>query len=224
MRLLWLILLVNAACAGPASRQTGMGGDAQSADLSTDTGRKSDPFADRVVSFTPGPGASFGHDKMPGVVLGAPQGGGVKAGGLDVVALGKGGAIVLAFDDIELLDGPGPDLLVFENPFSTWLETGYVAASGDGLTWHEWPCAAEDAAGGFPGCAGVHPVLANPENGLDATDPKVAGGDAFDLADLGMTHARFVRIRDSGLNPVDPPGGGFDLDAIAVVNGTAVEQ
>ena len=222
MRLLGLLLLASTACAGPVTQAAADGGDVQAIDSTTDTAKKADPFADRVVSFTPGPGAGFGQDKMPGVVLGPPQGKGANAGSLDVVSLGKDGTIVLAFDDIELVDGPGPDLLVFENPFSTWLETGYVAVSEDGQTWHEWPCAPTDAAGGFPGCAGVHPVFANPDNGIDPTDPKVAGGDAFDLADLGMTHARYVRIRDSGHNPSDPPGGGFDLDAIAVVHGAPV--
>jgi hypothetical protein len=46
-----------------------------------------------------------------------------------------------------------------------------------------------------------------------------AGGDAFDLADIGLQRARFVRIRDSGENPYEGTAGGFDLDALAVVNG-----
>ncbi len=54
------------------------------------------------------------------------------------------------------------------------------------------------------------------ENEVDATDPAVAGGDAFDLADLGVTQARYVRITDR----VDLTGtnGTFDLDAVAIVN------
>jgi hypothetical protein len=61
-------------------------------------------------------------------------------------------------------------------------------------------------------------VYAGPE-GTDPTDPAAAGGDAFDLADIGVAHARFVRITDSGANTYDGETGGFDLDAIAVVNG-----
>lgn len=175
------------------------------------------PFANQVVSFTPGQGATYGQDKMPGVVLGPPNGGGPLAGSLDVVSLGKDGTIVLALEE-SVVDGPGVDLIVFENPFPGWLETGYVAVSEDGNIWHEFPCDPLDKAHDFPGCAGVHPVLANAENGVDPTDPVRAGGDDFDLADLGVKSAKYVRIRDSGFNPYAPPTGGFDLDAVAVVH------
>lgn len=176
-----------------------------------------DPFADKVVAFEPGPGAGFGQAKLPQVVLGAPAGKGKTAGSLDVVSLGKGGVITLEFTDVLAIDGPGADLVVFENAFTGWVETGHVSASADGVTWHEWPCAAADP--GRAGCAGVGPVLSAPDNGIDPTDPAVAGGDAFDLAVLGIGKARFVRIRDSGLNPNDAPTAGFDLDAVAVVHG-----
>lgn len=175
-------------------------------------------FPDRVVRFEPGEGAGFGAAKMPGVVLGPPAGGGAGAGSLDVVSLGRQGLIELAFDDEVVFDGPGPDLIVFENAFSTWLERGEVSVSADGVQWHTFPCAADDAAGGFPGCAGVTPVLAHPDNGVDPHDPAVAGGDAFDLATLGLDEVRFVRVRDAGSNDYGGPGGGFDLDAVAAVH------
>ena len=79
--------------------------------------------------------------------------------------------------------------------------------------------AGKAAEEGSPGCAGVNPVLANRTNGVDPTDPALAGGDAFDLADVGLARARYVRIRDSGVNPYEGTTGGFDLDALAVVNG-----
>lgn len=186
-----------------------------------------DSFVDRVVSFTPGENAGFGADKMPDVVFGPPKGKGAAAGSLDVVSLGRGGEIVLAFDDVGLVDGDGPDLIVFENAFRSadqaFIETGFVAVSEDGATWHEWPCEPENVEGGYPHCAGVANVLASPANGIDPTDPAVAGGDAFDLADLGVARARFVRIRDSGRNQYLGTSGGFDLDAIAVVNGAPLE-
>ena len=177
-----------------------------------------DPFADAVVSFVPGPGAGFGADLFPDVVLGPPTGAG-NAGSLDVLSFGDGGEIVLAFDDIGLVDGDGPDLLVFENPFVGWYETAVVAVSQDGETWHEWPCDAVDEENLYPGCAGVGLVWTHPDNGIDPTDPETAGGDAFDLAELGIERAQYVRIRDSGFNTYDGTAGGFDLDAIAVVNG-----
>ena len=59
---------------------------------------------------------------------------------------------------------------------------------------------------------------------LVGLDPNAAGGDSFDLSDLGLSAARFVRIRDLGTVecPMDPAikpiSGGFNLDAIAIVN------
>lgn len=182
----------------------------------------SDPFADKVVSFQPGASAGYGQDRLPGVVLGPPQGEGSGAGSLDVLTLGREGVIVLEFTDIAAVDGPGVDLLVFENPFGRFLETGVVAVSDDGVTWQEFPCDATNRDAGFPGCAGVRPVFSNPSNGISATDPAVAGGDGFDLGALGVSRARFVRIRDSGANGYNDIYGGFDLDAVSVVNGVSL--
>ncbi len=193
------------------------GGDGADGADGGDTGEP-DPFADLALLFTPGEAAGFGADRYPEIVYGPPQGAG-DAGSLDVLSLGREGLIVLELTDIGIVDGEGPDLLVFENPFTGWLETGRVAVSEDGETWHEWPCDAEDAAGGYPGCAGVGLVWSHPDNGIDPTDPAVAGGDAFDLADLGIERARYVRIVDSGANSYEGTSGGFDLDGVAVVNG-----
>jgi len=176
------------------------------------------PFADRVASFTPGPGAGFGQNRFPDIVLGPPEGYGASAGSTDTLSLGTGGSIVLELTDVVLVDGPGVDLLVFENAFSGFRETGIVAVSEDGGSWFEFPCAAV-TDGGTEGCAGVSPVFSAPGNGISPTDPMAAGGDAFDLAQLAVPRARFVRITDTGRNPAAPPTAGFDLDAIAVVNG-----
>jgi len=181
-----------------------------------------DPFADKVVSFTPGASAGFGQDGYPDIVLGPPHGGGSSMGSLDVLSLGKQGEIVLELTDIGVVDGPGVDLLVFENPFSGFVETGFVAVSEDGQTWHEFPCDPADNANGYPGCAGAKPVFSSPDNGISPTDPSVAGGDGFDLATLGVKRARFIRIRDSGANSYGGTSGGFDLDAVAVVNGSPI--
>lgn len=170
-----------------------------------------DAFADVVVAFEPGPGAGFG---LPADVLGPPVGGGERAGSLDVLSLGDGGEIVLGFD-AAIIDGPGPDLLVFENPFPGWIETGEVAVSLDGESWVAWDCDVQT----LQGCAGVNPVLAHPDNELDPTDPAQAGGDAFDLADLSLDAVWFLRIRDTGTNPDEAPTAGFDLDAVAAIHG-----
>lgn len=178
-----------------------------------------DPFADAVVSFELGEGAGFGEVDLPDIVLGAPNGAGEYSGGLDVLSLGDGGEIVLELTDIGVVDGDGIDLLIFENPFVDWIETGRVAISEDGVIWHEFPCEPTNAAQGYPGCAGVEPVFAAWDNGIDPTNPVLAGGDPFDLAQLGVKRARFIRITDTGYNNYDGIVGGFDLDALAVVNG-----
>jgi len=179
-------------------------------------------FAARVVSFEPGDGAGFGQDRLPDVVLGPPYGKGPGAGSLDVLSLGRAGVIVLELGS-EAVDGPGVDLLVFENAFHgpdgrLFAETGIVGASPDGVTFVDWPCDADDPSGLFAGCAGVQPVGSMPDDGIGPTDPAAAGGDGFDLSAIGLASARFVRIRDSGLNLSIAPGGGFDLDAVSIVH------
>lgn len=222
--------LVLLACDASETKDTGSGDSAadsgdsgavdsgETSDSADTAGPEGDPFADGIVDFSPGEGAGFGQEGLPDIVLGSPEGGGTTAS-LHVLSLGNQGSIVLELDDIGIIDGDGADLLVFENPFVGWYERGLVAASEDGETWAEWPCDPNDKDGGYPGCAGVALVYANSANGLDATDPEVAGGDAFDLADVGLARARFVRVTDAGTSTYDGTSGGFDLDALAVVNG-----
>ena len=179
-----------------------------------------DPWADRLVSFSPGPQAGFGAAGLPGVVLGPPRGAGAGAGSTDVVSLGRAGTIVLAFDDIGLVDGPGPDLLVFENPFADFTETGRVAVSEDGQSWHAWPCTGQ-TSDPLATCAGLQPVLG--DGTTDLQDAAKMGGDAFDLAAIGVARARFVRIEDTGHNAYEGISGGFDLDGVAVRNGAPLK-
>ena len=125
--------------------------------------------------------------------------------------------------DCWITDGPGPDLIVFENAFqygkgSVYAEPAMVGVSFYGNVFTEFPCN-PTAASNYAGCAGVHPTLSNPENGIDPTDPKVAGGDAFDLASIGVSRARFVRIRDVSCTTAPSPTAGFDLDAVSIVWG-----
>lgn len=214
-----------AACGeAPASDgAAGVGGEAAAAATAAVTA-----WGAAVVRFSPGVGAGFGQDALPDVVLGPPDGRAPGAGSLDVVSLGVAGEIVLSFDGGRwVVDGPGADLLVFENAFwaggdrtKPWAEPGAVAVSEDGALWREFPCLAEgDGQGRWPGCAGWTPTLdfePPPEGG--GLDPEVTGGDAFDLAEIGVERAAFVRIRDLSAGPGGgPPGAGFDLDAVAAV-------
>lgn len=185
-------------------------------------------FASEVIEVSYGAGAGFGQKDMPEIVLGAPKGGGETTGSLDVVALGNGGSITIGFGEQLIRNGDGPDFIVFENAFwaggdpeSPFAELGTVEVSADGETWLSFGCTATEAP--YGACAGWHPVMAGgASSSADAHDPATAGGDAFDLADVGLETARFVRITDradiTGLN------GSFDLDAIALVSWSCPER
>lgn len=182
------------------------------------------PFVDRVVSYQIGSGGGKGEDKLPEIVLGPPKGGGRLKAGQDVFSLGKDGVITLEFVDNEVIDGKGPDLIIFENPFLAapgndpdfgFFELGKVEVSYDGMTWHEFPY---DTAS-KKNCAGYRPVIANSEkNDISPTDVEKAGGDLFDLKELGLNVIRFVRITDVQSFGGDDGFAGFDLDAIAAVH------
>jgi hypothetical protein len=194
-----VVILLVAGCGG------GSGGSAR--------------FGEEVVSFEPGDGSGYGRDRFPGVVIGPPAAGGAPS--LDVLSLGAGGVIVIGFGDADIVDGPGPDFVVFENPFwirgdpkDPYRELGEVSVSSDGVAWQPFACdVAGIGDGRFPGCAGWTPTAeVDPETALD---PAASGGDAFDLAALGVASARYVRVRDlegSG----EAPAVGFDLDAVGV--------
>ncbi len=187
-----------------------------------------DPFADAVAAFAPGEHAGFGAERLPGIVLGAPRGGGLLQGGLDVVSLGNDGVITLRFDLPVVCDRPGADFTIFENAFHAgaldgpvFEEYGIVAVSQDGVQFVDLPY---DAAT-HDGLAGRTPVLSSPDNEIDPLDPRLSGGDAFDLAATGLTWAAYVRITDPGAAIPDPgnlipPGdnSGFDLDAVAALH------
>lgn len=129
---------------------------------------------------------------------------------------------------------PGDDFEVFVEP-------AIVSVSADGESWHEFPYDAQalsDAVGRtadralwsrLRGLAGVTPTFTGDWNVPD--DPEVwdpagtggvsgAGGDAFDLADVGLSEARFVRVVDGEtLNGAPGSAEGFDLDAVVVLHG-----
>jgi hypothetical protein len=183
-------------------------------------------YAASVESFSPGESGGYNADKLPDIVLGPPQGKGTDSGSLDVLSLGSGGEIVLGFGERGIADGPGPDFVVFENAFwpggdasQVFAELGEVSVSEDGETWQTFACdTSGDGNASFPGCAGFTPTLVYDASKLVPLDPDKSGGDAFDLADLGVTRARFVKIRD--LKTL-PPGGttsGFDLDAVCAIH------
>jgi hypothetical protein len=204
---------------------------------------RADPFLDTVVSVTIGTGGGAGSQAA---VLGPPRGGGAFQGSSDTLSLGLGGQIVVEFTDNVVVDRPGPDLTVFENPFLVsglttlppYAEPGTVSVSADGVHWRTFPCAV-DQPPYYPGCAGVYPVFANADDpsspsplvpstvpiedlvGIPIdqfTPPPGSGGDTFDLAMVGLAAIRFVRIDASQIDSRLGGLSGFDLDAMAGVH------
>jgi len=169
------------------------------------------------------------------------------ANGLSTVSLGDGGIATVQFQN-PIRDGEGYDFVVFENGFfnppgetsAAFIELAFVEVSSDGLhffrfnTLSEMPYVSQNSSflainwTLFHGFAGVY------------THPY---GVAFDLADLPdnallnkqrITHVRVIDVvgciqpqyasYDSQGNIVNDPWptpfhtGGFDLDAVGVIN------
>jgi len=181
------------------------------------------PYAIEVISFEPGTYSGYGDSEMPDVVLGPPLSGPPTSGSLDVVSLGVGGEIILGFGERVIVNGEGPDLIIWENAF--WLggnpetpfaELGEVAVSVDGEEWLSFPCDPLKEEGYDPGCAGWRPRAEFEVCALIPLDPSMTGGDSFDLDDLGIDEVRYVRIRDLSESGASNSAG-FDLDAVGAV-------
>ena len=182
----------------------------------------SDPWADVVESFTPGAGTGFGQNYFPGNVLGPPDPDpGISPNNpsskpQELLSLGHSGEIILQFTDNKIFNGDGVDFTVFENAFISWdgsvfMEAGIVSVSQDGENWYQFPYDTTDMSG----LAGVTPT----DDNQNPTDPAVSGGDQFDLADLGLEWASYVKITDLGdIYQEGQWNGDFDLDAVVAVN------
>ncbi len=221
------VYMLALGCSGGESADAGADaqGDVSNPSDASDAGVEGGPFVTGVVSFEAGACSGFGNAAMPGVVEGPPIGGGTSAGSTDVVSLGVGGSIVLSFEPNAIVDGVGVDFVVFENAFwvggnqtNVYAEPGEVSVSDDGTTWSTFPCTA--TAYPYGQCAGWHPVTSPPAS---PTDYPSCGGDGFDLSDLGVTHARYVRIVDKSNETCDGKTntGGFDLDAISIIHSSS---
>lgn len=197
-----------------------------------------DPFADEVVSFQPLSAGGYGSATLSWA-LGAPGGGGIMRGSTNAVSLHAranddggatppyGGSITLAFTNNIVVNGEGPDFVVFENVFYVggdperrWMEPAIVSVSKDGSAFYTFPydfvphytesgeincynpyCYI-NADGSSRGFAGVTPVYSN-GGSPDPRDPAAAGGDAFDLSAITQARldwVRYVRITATGDN------------------------
>jgi len=184
-----------------------------------------------IASATPSD-ASYG---TPSNALGKAAG-----SSTDVVSLGDGGSATLTFDKA-IANGPGFDFAVFENGFSdTFLEIGFVEVSSDGSNFVRFDAVSltptDTQVGGFGEL--------DPTNLYNfAGKYKQGYGTPFDLDELtgtsgldvdNVTHVRIIDVvgsindsyatYDSLGNKVNDPyptgfsSGGFDLDAVGVIN------
>jgi hypothetical protein len=162
-----------------------------------------------------------------------------------IVSLGDSGVAVLGFEH-SIKNGPGPDFAVFENGFTdlmndtlAYLEFAFVEVSSDGIHFFRFPaaCQQQDSVQTeytFVDARLFHNLAGKYKSGF---------GTPFDLEELKdlegldvnhITHVRIVDVvgsinRELGsmdamgniVNdpyPTPFPGGGFDLNAIAVLN------
>ena len=183
-----------------------------------------EPYAKELISYTAGENAGYGQAKLPDVVLGPTTNGSLIAGALDVLTLGVGGEIVVGFGDKTVIDGPGVDFIVWENPFylngdptASFAEYGEVSVSLDGSDWHTFPCDVDTMDGSATGCAGWFPRKEFDPCTVVPLDAQLVGGDQFDLADLGLDAIRYVKIRDLAESGAAPTAG-FDLDAVGAIH------
>lgn len=182
------------------------------------------PWVDEVVSFKPGISAELDSVYFPDNVLGPPDQSpwlseyNPRKNPQEVLSLGHGGEIVLKFvDNAGIVDEAGVDFTVFADVFISTvdqqpvIEAGIVAVSQDGTNFFEFPYDLET----WRGLAGVTPTK-DPYHFMDADR---SGGDSFDLADVGLAWAKYVKITDLGDRKKEgPTNGDFDLDAVVAVH------
>ncbi len=157
-----------------------------------------------------------------------------------VVSLGDGGTAICSFQYL-IKNGPGPDFAVFENSFDdSFLELALVEVSSDGVNFVRFPAhSLTDTLTQTGSFGSTDPTKINNLAG------KYRGGygTPFDLQDLAVfsnininaiTHVKIIDVvgsankayakRDHYNNMINDPwptafaSGGFDLDAIGVIN------
>lgn len=157
-----------------------------------------------------------------------------------IVSLGDRGTAILTFEK-PIGNGSGFDFAVFENSFSdTFLELAFVEVSSDGINFFRFPAHSETQTETQVGGFGlIDPTYINNFAGKY----RAMFGTPFDLDDLednvlldknNITHVKLIDVvgsidpkfasYDSLGNAVNDPfptpfgSGGFDLDAVGVIN------
>ncbi len=190
-------------------------------------------IADTTITISGSNKASYGNLNL---ALG-PATGNVT----DVLSLGDSGVATLSFDQF-IMDGPGYDFAVFENGFmDNYIEMAHVEVSSDGIHFFRFPSTTEiplttqASNGTYTDCRMIDNL---------AGKYRVGYGTPFDLSDLpndtnlNKSAVTLIRIIDAigaisghvttdqfGTTINDPyptafESGGFDLEAIGIINGT----
>lgn len=159
----------------------------------------------------------------------------------DVLSLGDSGVATLTFGQF-IMDGPGYDFAVFENGFTdNYIEMAHVEVSSDGVHFFRFPSTTEvpltpqSSNSTYTDCRMINNLAGKYRAGY---------GTPFDLSelpndpDLNKSAVKFVRVIDvigavSGHTTSDQFGtiindpyptpfesGGFDLEAIGIINAT----
>lgn len=189
------------------------------------------PFAASVVSYAAGTGAVAGFTN-PSVALGSPErftGEGLFPGCVtpfqpayrpnEIVSLGVGGSLVVAFDHAVLDDARNPygiDLIVFSNAFFSETKAGAGVAGGlvseggtvsvslDGIAWTTVPGVAAESLFPTLGYLDAMPYAAAPgsvpSDFLRPVDPTITIGDL-----VGLPYEELVARYDGS-------GGGTGID------------
>jgi hypothetical protein len=178
----------------------GCGGEQSSSDR-----RQWEAYLADVVVDAPGDDGQEGSTADASLAVNGVRGCGADCGSTDVFSLGYEPGVdnylVVRWEGRRVVDGPGVDLVVFENAFEAgsgspgerFMDQVIVCVSDDGDGWacfsHDYRAADESRYEADPelwsGFAGVEPVLLHcEENPVDPFDAEAAGGDRFDLQDL----------------------------------------
>ncbi len=158
------------------------------------------------------------------------------------VSLGDGGSALITFS-MPIVNGPGPDFAVFENGFDNhYMEFAFVEVSSDGINFFRFESISEVQTTtqlgnfSFSDCSRIYNL---------AGKYKINYGVPFDLEELAgtpglnvdqVTHIRLIDVvgsidpqygsYDSQGTIINDPfptifdSGGFDLDAVGVINQT----
>ncbi len=165
-----------------------------------------------------------------------------KAGLNGIVSLGDGGSAILTFEG-EITNGPGADFAIFENSFSDdFLELAFVEVSSDGTNFYRFNAVSLTDTSVQVGSFG----LTDATNIYNlAGKYRAQYGTPFDLNELygipgldinAITHVKIIDVigsinslyanYDSQNRAINDPwptpfaSGGFDLEAVGVINFT----